>query len=172
MLSFLAGRPMHGYDLWRELIRCEVGDWAGISRPHVYYSLRKLLRRGWLRERPERDRAASRRPRRVLVPTPRGLRAMADALARPSWALHRPPGPFHTWMALSPHAAPAARREVIARRRAFLDAEIRKEKNTLVAIARDPGPLQAIAAWMVGLTVAQFELERSWLDRLPGRQKG
>jgi DNA-binding PadR family transcriptional regulator len=158
---------MHGYDLWRELLRCEVGDWAGISRAHVYYSLRKALRLGWLRERREEGRPPTRRPRRVLAPTPLGLRAMAASLADPGWAVRRPPGPFHTWMALSPHASPAARRAVIARRRAFLEAEVRREKDTLVAIAGDPGPLQAIAAWMVGLTVAQFELELAWLGRLP-----
>ena len=42
LLSLLAERPMHGYQANAELERREVRDWAGISRPQVYYSLEKL----------------------------------------------------------------------------------------------------------------------------------
>src|SRR5271156_6861162 len=46
LLSLLAERPMHGYEANAELERREVRDWAGISRPQVYYSLEKLARAG------------------------------------------------------------------------------------------------------------------------------
>src|SRR6059058_6576351 len=49
LLSLLAERPMHGYQANAELERREVRDWAGISRPQVYYSLEKLARRGLIR---------------------------------------------------------------------------------------------------------------------------
>ena len=42
VLSMLAERPMHGYELWTELERRQVEKWASISRAQVYYSLRKL----------------------------------------------------------------------------------------------------------------------------------
>ncbi len=42
ILSLLAERAMHGYQVNLELERREVRDWAGISRPQVYYSLEKL----------------------------------------------------------------------------------------------------------------------------------
>ena len=42
LLSLLAERPMHGYQANLELERRQVRDWAGISRPQVYYSLGKL----------------------------------------------------------------------------------------------------------------------------------
>ena len=42
VLSLLSEHPMHGYDLNQELERRDVRDWAGISRPQVYYSLNKL----------------------------------------------------------------------------------------------------------------------------------
>ena len=35
---------MHGYEANQELQRRQVEDWAGISRPQVYYSLEKLNR--------------------------------------------------------------------------------------------------------------------------------
>ena len=46
LLSLLAERPMHGYQANAELVRREIRDWAGISRPQVYYSLEKLAQ-GW-----------------------------------------------------------------------------------------------------------------------------
>ena len=49
LLSLLAERPMHGYQANAELERREVRDWAGISRPQVYYSIEKLGRSGLVR---------------------------------------------------------------------------------------------------------------------------
>jgi DNA-binding PadR family transcriptional regulator len=49
LLSLLAERPMHGYQANLELERRQVHDWAGISRPQVYYSLEKLARAGFIR---------------------------------------------------------------------------------------------------------------------------
>src|ERR1700676_5340466 len=49
ILSLLAERGMHGYQVNLELERREVRDWAGISRPQVYYSLEKLAAKGLIR---------------------------------------------------------------------------------------------------------------------------
>ena len=46
LLSLLSERPMHGYQANLELERRQVRDWAGISRPQVYYSLEKLQGQG------------------------------------------------------------------------------------------------------------------------------
>ena len=51
LLSLLAERPMHGYEANLELERRQVRDWAGISRPQVYYSLDKLAGLGLVRAR-------------------------------------------------------------------------------------------------------------------------
>src|ERR1700719_4263036 len=49
LLSLLSERPMPGYQANLELERRQVRDWAGISRPQVYYSLEKLARAGLIR---------------------------------------------------------------------------------------------------------------------------
>ena len=49
VLSLFSERPMHGYEANLELERREIRDWAGISRPQVYYSLDKLQSLGFLR---------------------------------------------------------------------------------------------------------------------------
>src|SRR5947209_4747953 len=51
LLSLLAERPMHGYQANLELERRQVRDWAGISRPQIYYSLEKLEKLGLVRAR-------------------------------------------------------------------------------------------------------------------------
>jgi DNA-binding PadR family transcriptional regulator len=49
LLSLLAERPMHGYQVNVLLEFRKVRDWAGVSRAQVYYSLDKLARLGLIR---------------------------------------------------------------------------------------------------------------------------
>jgi len=60
LLSLLAERPMHGYEANAELERREIRDWAGVSRPQVYYSLDKLARLGLIRDARDDASAAGR----------------------------------------------------------------------------------------------------------------
>src|SRR5947209_17646635 len=81
LLSLLAERPMHGYQANLELERREVRDWAGISRPQVYYSLKKLVRCGFIRAAESHDPSAG--PERTVFATTAGGRsALAKALER------------------------------------------------------------------------------------------
>jgi DNA-binding PadR family transcriptional regulator len=165
VLSLLAERPMHGYELTQELARREVADWAGISRPQIYYSLAKLARHRLVRPISDEDAAAGPK-RRVYAPTPAARAALADALARDHWATQRPPPPFVTWLALSLHARPADARRTLRRRRRFLEEQLEKERATLKAVRADEGPLIPIAEALVRFGVAQFELELGWLAEL------
>jgi len=75
LLSLLAERPMHGYQANAELVRREVQDWAGISRPQVYYSLEKLARLGMLRKASDK-REAEGPERQVYAVTEQGKQAL------------------------------------------------------------------------------------------------
>jgi len=162
VLSLLSERPMHGYELNQELERREVRDWAGVSRPQVYYSLKKLARTGLLAR--VGSRAAGAGPERsVFRLTASGQRGLTAALAREEWAAQRPPPPFLTWMCLSPYAAPADRLRILRRRRAFLEAELAKERATLAAILADTGPMVDAGAQVVRLVIRQWEVELQWL---------
>ncbi len=170
VLALLAERPMHGYQLNLELERRAVRDWAGISRPQVYYSLAKLHRdklvvpvRTPVRTKGKKKASVGRRPQ-VYRLTPSGRAALADALERPDWATRRVPPPFLTWLALSPHARPGVASRQLERRRQFLQAEIEKERATLVAVRADSGPMTGVAALMVELTIRQIEVELDWLS--------
>src|SRR5438477_12142964 len=49
ILSLLAERPMHGYEVNATLENRKIRDWAAVSRPQIYYSLDKLTGLGLLR---------------------------------------------------------------------------------------------------------------------------
>jgi DNA-binding PadR family transcriptional regulator len=165
LLSLLAERPMHGYQANLELERRQVRDWAGISRPQVYYSLEKLARLGLLRE--ERDPEPASGPERTIYSVSSGGRgALADALERDEWVTQRDRPAFLTWMALSWQARPGVCRKQIARRRKFLEGEIKREKVTLQSVLNEVGHPYHEAVWMLRLIVAQFRQELRWLDEV------
>jgi DNA-binding PadR family transcriptional regulator len=163
LLSLLAERPMHGYQANAELVRREVQDWAGISRPQVYYSMQKLAGLGLLRE--AADKSAAEGPeRQVFTVTVAGKSALADALEREFWTTQKEKPPFLTWMALSWQARPGVFRRQLQKRRAFLYDELEREKATLASVLEEVGHPHHEAVWMVKLMIAQFEAELAWLN--------
>jgi len=163
----LCERPMHGYELWAELERREVQAWAGISKPQVYYSLRKLDTAGEIEA--AGDPAAALGPdRRVYRPTATGRRALADALARPEWAEREHPAPFLTWLVLSWQARPRDRARQIERRRAVLHAKLDFERAALASIIAETSETSD-AAMIVRLSIRQRQVELAWLDEVAAR---
>jgi len=165
LLSLLAERPMHGYQANLELERREVRDWAGISRPQVYYSLEKLARRGLVRTN-KSDEPAAGPERTVFATTARGRAALADALERADWTMQRERPPFLTWVALSWQARPGVFEQQLRRRQAFLERELTREAEVLRSIRDEVGHRFHEAVWMVSLVIEQFRTELRWLRRL------
>jgi DNA-binding PadR family transcriptional regulator len=165
LLSLLAERPMHGYQANAELERREIRDWAGISRPQVYYSLEKLARAGLIRSL-ETGEPASGPERSSFETTAKGKAALADALERTEWTTQRDRPPFLTWVALSWQARPGVMKRQIARRREFLRSEVAKEKEVLRSLLQEVGHPYHEAVWMVSLMIDQFKVELRWLDKV------
>jgi DNA-binding PadR family transcriptional regulator len=165
VLSLLVEQPMHGYQANLELERREVQDWAGVSRPQVYYSLEKLNRLGFIHETgdPEPNLGPERR---IYSTTAKGRTALLAALERDAWTSQRDRPAFLTWMALSWQIQPEVFRQQVKRRREFLERELAKEKVTLRAIKKDAGHTQRQAIWMVSLVIEQFQLELRWLEKV------
>ena len=165
LLSLLAERPMHGYEANLELERRQVRDWAGISRPQVYYSLEKLAGLGLVRAA-ESDQPEAGPERRVFVTAAKGRAALANALEREEWTTQRDRPPFLTWMALSWQARPGVFQRQLERRRKFLEKELAREEATLRAIRKEVGHRFHEAVWMVSLIIQQFRLELKWLSKI------
>ncbi len=165
LLSLLAEQPMHGYQANLELERRQVQDWAGVSRPQVYYSLEKLARLGFIREAGDQEPALGPE-RRVFAATAKGRTALASALERPDWTTHRERPPFLTWMALSWQAKQPVVREQLKRRKEFLLRELAREEETLRAVEAEVGHRFHEAYWMISLAIEQFRTELRWLEKV------
>src|SRR5437879_1799596 len=170
LLSLLAERPMHGYHANLELERREIRDWAGISRPQVYYSLEKLARAGLIRSL-ETEEPAAGPQRSTFETTAKGRAALANALEREEWTTQRERPPFLTWMALSWQARPGVFAKKLEQRQEFLEMEIAREKEVLDSILKEVGHSHHEAVWMVSLMIEQFETERNWLKRVQQEMK-
>jgi DNA-binding PadR family transcriptional regulator len=165
LLSLLAERQMHGYEANLELERRCVRDWAGISRPQVYYSLEKLARSGFIRAAESSEPAAGPE-RSVFETTAKGRHALADALEREDWTIQRERPVFLTWVALSWQARTGIFREQLRRRREFLERELAREEETLRGILKEVGHPHHEAVWMVSLMIEQFKVELQWLRKM------
>jgi len=170
LLSLLAERPMHGYQANAELVRREVQDWAGISRPQVYYSLEKLARLGLVRETASKEPAEGPE-RQVFAVTAKGKRALANALEGEEWTRQRERPAFLTWMALSWQARRGVFERQLGRRREFLEKELGREKETLESVLKEVGHPHHEAVWMVKLMIVEFETELRWLEKLEGEAR-
>jgi len=162
LLSLLAERPMHGYQANAELVRREVQDWAGISRPQVYYSLEKLARLGRLR-RARNSKPAEGPERAIFAITAEGKASLANALEREDWTSQRDKPVFLTWMALSWQARNGIFTKQLRRREKFLKSELKRERATLASVLEEVGHANHEAVWMVKLMIAQLETEVRWL---------
>jgi DNA-binding PadR family transcriptional regulator len=165
LLSLLCERPWHAYDANQELERRQVKDWAGVSRPQVYYTFEKLKQMGLLAAA-RTDEPVAGPERNVMETTAKGREALADALEREDWTVHRDRPPFVTWMALSWRARPGIFKRQLERRRKFLEGELARELRTLKAVKEEVGDTYPEVTWMVTLVVEQFRLELKWLKKI------
>lgn len=162
LLSLLAERPMHGYQANLELER---RNWAGISKPQVYYSLQKLAERGLIRGA-ESGGGSAGPERSVFATTAKGRTALADALEGQAWTAERGHPAFLTWIALSWQARPGVFQDQIRRRRKFLEADLAAAEATLKAVRREVGHRYHEAVWMVSFKIEQARVELRWLEKL------
>jgi DNA-binding PadR family transcriptional regulator len=165
LLSLLAEHPMHGYQANMELERRQVQDWAGISRPQVYYSLEKLARLGLVADAGDQEPALGPE-RRIFSTTAKGRAALATALEREDWTTQRDRPPFLTWMALSWQARSGVFQRQLKRREDFLKAELARELATLRAVEKEVGHGFHEAVWMIRLVIEQFRAELGWLRKV------
>ncbi len=165
ILSLLAERGMYGYQVNLELERRCVREWAGISRPQIYYSLEKLAAAGLIRAGDSGEPSAGPE-RRVFGTTNKGRHALSDALEREDWTTQRDRPAFLTWVALSWQARRGVFQKQIARRRKFLESELAREEETLRSILEEVGHPYHEAVWMVTLMIEQFKTELHWLRKL------
>ena len=165
ILSLLAERPMHGYEVNATLEDRKIREWAPFSRPQIYYSLDKLTRLGLIRVGADESPAAGPE-RRVFETTASGRDRLADALESKHWVDNRVHQPFLIWLALSWQARPRAFRKQLTERRKILEARLSEERATLKDVLDEVGHPYHEAVWMLQLVIEQTENEKRWVNRL------
>ena len=165
ILSLLAERPMHGYEVNATLEDRKIREWAPVSRPQIYYSLDKLTKLGLIRIGSDESPAAGPE-RRVFETTAAGRDRLADALESRHWVDNRVHQPFLIWLALSWQARPRAFRKQLNDRKKFLEARLAEARATLEDVLDEVGHPYHEAVWMLQLTIDQTESERRWVDRI------
>jgi DNA-binding PadR family transcriptional regulator len=165
LLSLLAERPMHGYQANALLEFRKVREWAGVSRPQVYYSLDKLARLGFLRTAASEDESGGPE-RQVFETTGRGRAALADALERGDWTDQVDRPPFLTWMALSWQCRPGVFMKQLQKRQEFLEKLLGERQEVLAAVRKEVGHRFHEAVWMLSLAIEQTRTELRWLRKV------
>ncbi len=165
LLSLLAERPMHGYEANAELSRRQVRDWAGVSRPQIYYSLEKLAGLGMIRSK-DSAQPAQGPERRIFTTTAVGRLALSKALERKEWTTQRERPPFLTWMALSWLAPPEVVRKQLQRRSEYVKKQLKHERATLQSVMAEVEHVHHEAVWMLELVIEQLDTELCWANRI------
>jgi len=165
ILSLLAERPMHGYEVNATLEDRKIREWAPVSRPQIYYSLDKLTRLGFIRVGAD-DSPAAGPERRVFETMALGRDRLADALESKHWVKNRVHQPFLIWLALSWQARPRAFRKQLNERKKFLEGRLADERATLKEVLNEVGHPYHEAVWMLQLMIEQTESEKRWVNRL------
>jgi DNA-binding PadR family transcriptional regulator len=169
VLSLLAERPMHGYDLVREYERQEVADWASVSKAQVYYALQKLAGLNFIAP-VAHDGDADARDKMIYEPTENGLRGLTRALNGGNWGASRVAQPFATWLGLSIHLSDTEINRQLQARASFLSAELARERASLEYIRTLTTPRARAGENTVALVIAQLEAEQLWLNALIARR--
>ena len=165
ILSLLAERPRHGYEVNATLNERNIREWAAVSRPQIYYSLDKLTRLKLIRVTTH-DAPAAGPEKRVFETTAAGRERLADALEAKHWVQGQTHPPFLTWLALSWQARPRSFQRQLKARTEFLSQKLAAAKKTLADVMTEVGHPYHEAVWMLQLAISKFELELAWLERL------
>jgi DNA-binding PadR family transcriptional regulator len=165
ILSLLAERPMHGYEVNATLEDRKIREWAPVSRAQIYYSLDKLTELQLIGITAE-DSASAGPERQVFETTAIGRERLADALEGDHWAHDPVYQPFLIWLALSWQARPDTLRRQLRSRQDFLEKRIADARATLHDVLAEVGHPYHEAVWMLQLTIEQSESELRWVQRI------
>ena len=165
ILSLLAERPMHGYEVNATLEDRKIREWAPVSRPQIYYSLDKLTKLKLIRAS-NTDSGSGGPERRVMLTTPRGREQLADALEAKHWVTEKVHQPFLIWLALSWQARTPTFRKQLDNRRKLLQQRLHEERATLADVQAEVGHPYHEAVWMLELLIEQTQTELRWVERI------
>jgi len=160
ILGLLKERPMHGYQLNRELSEQLGGLWR-VSYGSLYPSLRRLERDGAIR-RSEAAAGTGARRKTVYAITPEGEALFLDLLQEPALENQTEDARFRVRLAFFRYLPPETRVRLLERRRQGLQERLAEVKAHL----RDPGTTDDYQRALMEHARAATEADIAWLNDL------
>lgn len=168
ILGLLKDRPMHGYQLSRELTQALGGFWR-VSYGSLYPTLRRLERGGAIVSRPSDQPAAGRRRRKVYRITEVGESAFLELLQETPHDTQTEDTRFRVRLAFFRYLPPETRLRLLERRRASLEDRLTSISDSLRA-AREKVDDYALALMQHGRDSTASDI--AWLDGLIESERG
>jgi DNA-binding PadR family transcriptional regulator len=157
ILGLLKERPIHGYQLQRELSEQLGGLWR-VSYGSLYPSLRRLETQGAIRSKP----GTGARRKTVYTITPEGERLFLELLQEPPQEGQSEDARFRVRMAFFRYLPPETRVRLLERRRLALQDRLAEVKAHL----RDPGTTDSYQRALMEHARAATEADIAWLTEL------
>lgn len=157
ILGLLKERPIHGYQLQRELSEQLGGLWR-VSYGSLYPSLRRLETQGAIRSEP----GAGARRKTVYTITPEGERLFLELLQEPPQEGQSEDARFRVRMTFFRYLPPETRVRLLERRRQALQDRLAEVKAHL----RDPGTTDSYQRALMEHARAATEADIAWLTEL------
>jgi DNA-binding PadR family transcriptional regulator len=167
ILGLLKDRPMHGYQLSRELAQALGGFWR-VSYGSLYPTLRRLEREAAIVSQPSEQPAAGRR-RNVYRITERGEELFLELLQETPHDTQTEDTRFRVRLAFFRYLPPETRLRLMERRRASLEDRLVSISESLRA-ARERVDDYALALMQHGRDATASDI--AWLDGLIEAERG
>jgi DNA-binding PadR family transcriptional regulator len=168
ILGLLKERPMHGYQLSRELTQALGGFWR-VSYGSLYPTLRRLERDGAIASQPSDQPVAGRRRKNVYRITEDGEASFLALLQETPHDTQTEDTRFRVRLAFFRYLPPETRLRLLERRRASLEDRLTSISDSLRA-ARERVDDYALALMQHGRDSTASDI--AWLDGLIEAERG
>jgi len=163
ILSVVAERPRHGYEIEQVIKERDMREWTEVGFSSIYYLLKKLEKTGLVEGQPEEGgRGPARRVYRV---TPAGAEAWRAALLGALSQPQRCYPPLQLGLAGLPALAPAEAAAALEQYRGALAARLAHVRGR----QQKQAPLPFYVDAMFDHSTALLEAEVAWAERLIAR---
>jgi len=160
ILSLVAERPRHGYEIEQVIEERDMREWTEIGFSSIYYILKKLEARGLVTVRLEETKEGP--ARRVFSATQSGQQALRQGLLEILSIPEQAYPPLQLGLANLPRIPTVEALEALRRYQAALSERLAQEQSTWES--KKPAPYFVDAMFDYSITMIQAEM--SWIEKL------
>ncbi len=163
ILSLIAERPRHGYELEQVIEERGMRNWTEVAFSSIYYILKELMKKGLAISNPEP--AAGRGPaRKVFSVTPSGCEALRDGIRQALTATEQDNQRFLLGLSCLPLLTSTEVQQAIQERTNFLADKIHElSAHPALTLPGFPPHLRAMFEYSLALLKTELEWSEEFL---------